>query len=88
VTPQLLFYAMCWSDYNKALDTVVLSITHQPSGKGDPQRLWDRATPLMIEQFRMDLHEAWRVTTLDRRPKAGAHCQWCPSAAWCPAALA
>jgi hypothetical protein len=69
---------------------VLVSITHQPRGKGVPTRegLWRTATPLMLESFRLDLHEAWRVTTLDKRPRAGEHCTWCPSAAWCSAAQA
>jgi hypothetical protein len=67
---------------------VVLSITHYPKAKGTPTRegLWRRVTPLEIEQFRLDLTDAWRRTTLNRQPSAGAHCTWCPSAAWCPSA--
>lgn len=90
LTPQLLFYAMCWSDYRNVAGPVQLSITHQPRGKGVPTRdgLWRKATALMIETFRADLTAAWKVATMIRRPRAGEWCQWCPSTAWCTAALA
>lgn len=90
VTPQLLFYAMCWSEVLKHVGPVALSITHQPRGKGTPSRegLWRRVTPMVLEQFRLDLTEAWTMTTMIRQPRPGAHCDYCPSAAWCTAALA
>lgn len=99
LTAQTMFYSMCLSDLvdqgvsrfgGATPGAVMVSITHQPRGKGLPTRegLWRRVTPLMIEAFRQELTDAWTVTTVSTRPTAGPHCDWCPSAAWCPEALA
>jgi hypothetical protein len=99
VTAQLLFYALCLSElrldrssfWGAAAEQgpVSLSITHQPRGQGTPTRdgLWRRVSPLDLEAFRGTLTDAYRMIKLSDLSRAGAHCQWCPSAAWCDAAL-
>lgn len=97
LTAQLLFYSMCLSDLVReghplvsmgVPGAVAVSITHQPSGKGQPTRegLWRRASLLMIEDFRQRLTDGWRMTKLMDLTTAGPHCQWCPSMAWCDSA--
>lgn len=87
ITPQTLFYAMVLRDLKRATDKVAVTITHDPRAKNEPRRLFRWATPLMLESFRIDLHEAFRVTTLSTQPRPGDHCGWCPSVAFCPSAV-
>jgi PD-(D/E)XK nuclease superfamily protein len=95
-TPQLLFYALCLHDMvtsgvsRWAIGTpgsVALSVTHWPRAnpRQPPVRYWDRTTSLGLEDFRIQLTEAWQRTTRDRTALPGAHCTYCPSIAWCPA---
>jgi hypothetical protein len=88
LTPQLLFYALCVRDLTGVQDDVVLSITHWPRCKGEPTRegLWARVGGLALEGFRFELEAAWRRAVNTRDPQPGPHCEYCPSAAWCPAA--
>lgn len=86
VTPQTLWYTLLRARYT-GFDYGRVSITHWPKKEEAPTRegLWRQVSPLVLESFEDELQQAWRRAVILPSPeaRAGAACQYCPSAGVC-----
>lgn len=84
LSPQMLFYALVAARHEGA-DQVRVSVTHWRRDWSEPERRWQIAGPVLLQQFEDELIAAWQRAINRTGPRTGSWCRYCPSLAVCPA---